>query len=66
MEEKDGVVVVHVETHWRNAAPLLANASKVGVEMWSPKTASARSESTTRKRTLGDFRREPPMWVDRL
>src|ERR671914_526070 len=53
MEEKDGVVVVQVQTHCLNAAPRLPSSSKAGVGTSLPKTASARSESTTRSSTFG-------------
>src|SRR5918996_1204046 len=53
MEENDGVVVVQVQTHCVNAAPRLPSSSKPGVGTSLPKTASARSESTTRSSTFG-------------
>jgi hypothetical protein len=47
------VVEVVVDTHWVKAAPLALKESMLGVETWSPKTASALRESIARKKTFG-------------
>jgi hypothetical protein len=55
MDANDGVVMVAVAVHCRNAAPAEAYRSKFGVLILSPNTASARSESIPSNSTFGDF-----------